>query len=353
MNIWNEICHKLQNCKNRDVLENVYEEKIVDCLALLNWSEADGEIKRQYQIQVGHEPKRADIVLSSNSIWQFVIEVKRPSHTIQEEDKKQLQSYMRQLKVRFGVYIGENIRLFYDDDSPIDIIKVLDIEINESDTNGYKFIELFQKDRFNLQRIEKFCVAEQQKQEEINKLVTDADGVLLKALLKRNYMNEGFPEEWAEEVLNNITIRITPTNHFPIINDVYHDKPIVNTKRIVTSQAKTKPKIHFFNKEYGIGSFALELVRLFVQEHHMTYNEYEKIFNTLPGLNIPNKMIRDIEEIRGTNKRFFTAPENLLHSIDNKTFVVNHEWTKERIIPVVDFAQRQGYDAKLIYPNKE
>ena len=55
----------------------------------------------------------ADIVILQDGIESFVIEVKRPNHVIQEEDEKQLFSYMRLMKhrVAFGLYIGDKIRL--------------------------------------------------------------------------------------------------------------------------------------------------------------------------------------------------------------------------------------------------
>ncbi|MBQ7877334.1 MAG: type I restriction enzyme HsdR N-terminal domain-containing protein [Bacteroidales bacterium] len=51
----------------------------------------------QYPIQVGHKTKLADIVVFSNGTEQFVIEVKRPGHTICPEDEKQMFSYTRLL----------------------------------------------------------------------------------------------------------------------------------------------------------------------------------------------------------------------------------------------------------------
>ena len=117
--LWNEICFDLSECKRRNVLEKDYENAIVQCLAILGWKKYLGEMTTQYPIQVGHETKLADIVVSSGGTEQFVIEVKRPGHTICPEDERQMFSYMRLLKhqVMFGLYIGDDIRLYYDDRS--------------------------------------------------------------------------------------------------------------------------------------------------------------------------------------------------------------------------------------------
>jgi len=96
--LWNEICFDLSECKRRNVLEKDYENAIVQCLAILGWKKYLGEITTQYPVKVGHETKLADIVVSSEGIERFVIEVKRPSHVICQEDERQMFSYMRLLK---------------------------------------------------------------------------------------------------------------------------------------------------------------------------------------------------------------------------------------------------------------
>ena len=42
------------------------------------------------------------------------IEIKRPSNIRNERQENQLMSYMRQLKLNVGLYIGEKIELYYD-----------------------------------------------------------------------------------------------------------------------------------------------------------------------------------------------------------------------------------------------
>ncbi len=107
--LWNELSYWLSSCKTKNALEKEYENTIVQCLGFLGWKKYIGEITTQYPIQVGHETKLADIVVSLNGVEQFVIEVKRPGHTIQPEDERQLVSYMRFAKhpVKFGLYIGD------------------------------------------------------------------------------------------------------------------------------------------------------------------------------------------------------------------------------------------------------
>ena len=344
MNIWNEICHKLNNCKSRDVLENVYEDKIVDCLALLNWSEADGEIRRQYPIQVGHEPKRADIVISSNGMWQFVIEVKRPNHSIQGEDKKQLQSYMRQLKVRFGLYIGENIQLFYDDDSPIDIIKVLDIEIKESDSNGIRFIELFHKDNYTPQAILDFYedikhkqAEEQEKKDTVAKILNDREGEGFRELLREKLLIEGHADEWIDDVFGQFKIMVSST----IVPQSATTKvtEISYTKAPINHREKDNTKYNIFGlRNLSKGKFVHAVIKHYVQQFPMTYNDYVHVFNQ-KGNRATIKLLAEVTD----PIRYLMQQEYHLRSVDRKLFVVSTQWTKTNIQFMEEFALQQGY----------
>ena len=167
--LWNEICFDLSECKRRNVLEKDYENAIVQCLAILGWKKYLGEITTQYPVQVGHETKLADIVVSSEGIEQFVIEVKRPGHTICQEDERQMFSYMRLLKhqVMFGLYIGDDIRLYYDDRSSQSFPEPLFIvDISKDNPDGLQFVELFAKESFDIEKLQEFC---RQKKEDLNK----------------------------------------------------------------------------------------------------------------------------------------------------------------------------------------
>lgn len=67
-------------------------------------------------------------------------------------------SYMRQLKLNVGLYIGEKIQLYYDipndGENPICVFTA---EIKKEDTNGSIICDLLSYDKFNLEKIETFC----------------------------------------------------------------------------------------------------------------------------------------------------------------------------------------------------
>lgn len=141
--IWNEICFELKACIQNNVLEKEYENAVCNCLQYLGWKKFKGEIVTQYPVQAGHENKYADIVVLQDNVEQFVIEIKRPNHLLQEYDEKQLFSYMRLLKhqVVWGLYVGDKIRLYYDDITSQQLPEhVFSIEIEENNPDGIKFV---------------------------------------------------------------------------------------------------------------------------------------------------------------------------------------------------------------------
>ena len=218
--IWNEICFELRACIQNNVLEKDYENAICNCMVLLGWKKFRGEIISQYPVQAGHENKYADIVVLQDGVEQFVIEIKRPNHILQEEDERQLFSYMRLLKhqVIFGLYVGDKIRLYYDDVASQQFPEqVFSLDIEENNPDGVKFVELFSKASFNIQTLTDFCkgqkvIAQKQKQiqDEVSKILSDTSGQVFKDALKEKYLNEGYSEDWVESVLNQFILTVSP-----------------------------------------------------------------------------------------------------------------------------------------------
>ena len=65
---------------------------------------------------------------------------------------------MRQLKLNVGLYIGNNIQLYYDNPSDTDLpVCVLKAEFKENDNNGIYLCKMLTYDTFYLNDIEENC----------------------------------------------------------------------------------------------------------------------------------------------------------------------------------------------------
>lgn len=154
---WEEICYLLSKSVPATASEQLFEQKVIQAFDKLGWREYKGEISIRETIRVGSANRvEPDIILKSeDGVRQIVVEVKKPSVDINYGGfKDQLSSYMRLLRLNFGVLIGNKIQI-YMDGSEIGtdgLVLIEEFEYNEHDQVGEDFIELFLKEGFNIKK---------------------------------------------------------------------------------------------------------------------------------------------------------------------------------------------------------
>ena len=368
--LWNEICFDLSECKRRNVLEKDYENAIVQCLAILGWKKYLGEIATQYPIQVGHETKLADIVVSSGGTEQFVIEVKRPGHTICPEDERQMFSYMRLLKhqVMFGLYIGDDIRLYYDDRSSQSFPEPLFIvNISKDNPDGVRFVELFAKESFDIEKLQEFCRQkkedlnkEQRIREEVEMLLSGNGEELFRRLYCEDCISRGLEKDFADRVLEKIVLTIR-SRKVSIIKEASHPTlpRIVEQDQNTYSKNSSATKKHWhytFNGKScpNAGKLAFEIVKKYTEDHPgLTYNDIVKTlpqcirYITKESFFIKKEMSTDSDFTRRWSVKF--AP--MLISSDDIEFAIHTGWNywgygdqrPYNICEMIEFARKQGY----------
>ena len=216
---WNQFVYVLCEAKKKDVDEDTYHTLIENQLQLLNWMMYKGEICHKPNIPIGNSKFiQPDILIKSDNEEQFVIEVKRPVHTQTERERVQLESYMRQLKLDVGIYIGEHIEVFYDKPKSKDAVSVMRIPLEIDNKLGARFAEKFFRDNFSRDAIVEFCeerIKEIQRQASLNKikesLIADAQTQITESL--RPYLMEKYGSSFSEEEIKSMlaTLRFTIT----------------------------------------------------------------------------------------------------------------------------------------------
>ena len=351
--IWNEICFELRACIQNNVLEKEYENAVCNCLVLLGWKKFKGEIVTQYPIQAGHENKYVDIVVLQDNVEQFVIEIKRPSHILQENDERQLFSYMRLLKhqVIFGLYVGDKIRLYYDDTTSQQLPEqVFSVDIEENNADGIKFIELFSKDSFNVESLTDFC-KEQRKvfqerkqiQNEVCRILSDTTGQLFKNALREKYLGEGRSNYWVDSVLDQIVLTVSSRIKERKKTEINTVLTYGNNQSVAKNNKDYTHYSILGGSSLAKNRFVLEVVRKFVNEHPGTYNEYAKIFNALKS--DAQGVVKEYNSLLENQIRnYFTSEKDCLVSIDGVKFVVCNQWSIDKMQPIIQFANSQGYN---------
>lgn len=357
---WNQFVYYLCEAKKNGVEEPEYHSMIEAQLQLLGWMRYKNEICHKPNLTIGNNGHiQPDILIQKDDKKQFVIEVKRPLHTQIAKDRDQLVSYMRQLKLKAGIYIGEHIEIFYDQPDSENAVSVLSIPLELDNKRGARFVELFSKDRFSKEAIVQFCedrIKEMRYQESLNKikenLITDAQGQVtegMKMYLMEKYGNT-FSESDIVGMLTSLNFTATPKDgQQPVIVT-----PIASSQKQVPDVAN--PKRQYDKTQYSINGgplqgkrrFVYQVVKTYVEEHpSATFADLEQTFpSTLQG---SYGIIRTTDYIRerGIEKyRYLMKDGELLRSSDGITFAVCSQWGIGNTPRVVELAKKLGYVIK-------
>ncbi len=214
---WKRFVYPLIEDKKHDVEEDTYHRHIENQLMLLGWEPWKGEIIHKQSLRIGNRNRmEPDILIARDNEYQFVIEVKRPGNTQTKEEITQLESYMRQLRLDVGIYIGEHIEVFYDKPNTSHVVSVFKLAIDLDEKRGARFVELFSKEGFKKDEIVAFCeerIQEIQRQNSLNKikesLIADAQTQIAESL--KPYLMDKYGSSFSEEEIKGMlaTMRFT------------------------------------------------------------------------------------------------------------------------------------------------
>lgn len=329
---WIEIVTTLQPYIKCDSKETKYQQEIENCFKFLGWRISNKTMQSQVTIPIGNNNSiRPDIVLYKNDIPTLPIEIKRPNNICNIKQESQLTSYMRQLKLNIGLYIGENIQLYYDTpndlDNPICVFKV---EFREDDVNGSIFCEMLSYEKFDIMSLEDFCkerynqiIARNNLQERLNEFFfsSDANKNII-TLIKEKFLNEGFEEKALESELEKLIFKIERKQSYR------------------TEQKIKKPEIETSNKEYakevfsldginyyGVGPFVLTVVKQYISEHpNITLEELEERFPSYLSSNRKCGIIRPMDFIKENKKEKRFSTKDSIKLNDGTEVAVYSQW---------------------------
>ena len=355
---WNQFVYYLCEAKKNGVEEPEYHSTIEAQLQLLGWMRHKNEICHKPNLSIGNDGHiQPDILIQKDDKKQFVIEVKRPLHTQMAKDRDQLVSYMRQLKLKAGVYIGERIEIFYDQPDSENAVSVLTIPLELDNKRGARFVELFSKERFSKENIVQFCeerIKELRHQESLNKikdhLINEAQEQITKGM--KMYLMEKYGNTFSEGdivgMLASLCFTVTPKNvqpHSSVTTTVTTpQKQFSDTPKSKHPHDKTQYSING-GPLLGKRRFVHQLVKIYVEEHSTaTFAELEKVFN--PALQGSYGVIRSVNYIRekGIEEyRFLMKDDELLRSADGISFAVCSQWGIGNTSKIVNLAKQLGY----------
>lgn len=217
--LWQEICFILHDI-SMSSSEELYEQKIIQSLEKLGWSRFRKEIilKQSHQLGCAGTIIPDIIVKSFDTNESFVIEVKKPSADIENTShQKQLFSYMRQLRLQYGLLIGSKIQIYYDGDlnKTENPILLKSVDITESNEDGSLFIQLFQKESFSYLQLNDFA------EKTVKQLESESHKKKLRNLLLSNdyqkeiqqFITDNLRQNWDEDTIKTVLSELSISIH--------------------------------------------------------------------------------------------------------------------------------------------
>lgn len=352
---WKEICFLLSENIRAEISESDFEQNVIQSLRVLDWKEYSGDLQIRPSFPIGSSNRIIpDIVINSAEKKNlFVIEIKQPSIQLNTKFQQQLFSYMRQLKLQYGVLIGQVIQIFYDGDltehdEPV-LLETIDFE--KDSQKGQKFVELFNKENFSYNSLNTFTqnslnkLNRKNEQKILSEIIVSPDyEPKILELVKLDLLNK-YDGEIIDNVLQGLSVNITTKNPTEIgIPKIQTD--ISELSAIKSPRDKTKYIINGAGTKLAKNKFVLEFVRAYLKEKPLNFRSLKNIFRDeyQGSTGVINELeLIETKYANKSNKRHFTGNENILVSNDNVKFVVSTEWGKGNIDNIVDLARKEGF----------
>jgi hypothetical protein len=210
----------------------------------------------------------------------FTVEVKKPSLEISNLNfENQLSSYIGILRIELGLLIGKKIQLYVDGKlfDKTGLILFEEIEFNRNSLKGLKFVELFNKESFELQNIINYAMdriqqlkeietTEALKQELLSKhhIDTIKDSIKSKLLLK-------FDERIIDNVLKDLEITVTDKNKTLKLETLIENESKKYGSFIKANTSGTT------TSQLPIGKYVRETLNQLIFEDRISREEVEKL----------------------------------------------------------------------------
>jgi hypothetical protein len=278
MDKWNEICFLINKHSKENSKEAFFQNEVVNIFEKLGWSRYRNEIETEKSLPIGANNRlRLDILISLEKEKLFVVELKRATNQGSERISQQLVSYMLQLKMKFGLFIGENIQLFYDD--PNDNrhpLKLIEIEFSYDNEEGFELIEILKRDTFDEHKLIDYCnkkLKEMEDNKTLNELIdflTSTQGNEYVLQLISNDLKEKHSSKIIEELYSKISIDIKSNKCIEQNIDIINDG-IFKPSRITS--------INNIKGEIKIGQFVQNNMRKVFEQNLLSSEEIQKLQN--------------------------------------------------------------------------
>lgn len=342
MRNWSSICRSMRYANTQTEIE--YQNSIKDLILENGLGWCDEQISEQPTLQLGSTERLIpDIVVTKDDSNKFVIEIKKPSHIRTQRNIEQLVSYMKQLEVPVGIYIGDEIEVYYkkmgDGSLPVLVLK---ISFDSNEVKGGDFVSLFSEDKFSVNSVLEYI----KKQEYNKKFKSDVDRLMseitsekfqkdLCCALKKYLKEQGENEDVIETALSQVVFSIS----MPISESTKLEERVANNNTDING---SNDILQIKRNSGTVQRYAYGLIRQILEKNSALR------FKQLYGLFGRKNFIEDITQVRDT-RRWFMDESDIIKTIDGVRVVISNQWglknnSKPKMDKLKNIAKEQGID---------
>lgn len=333
---WNEICFLLSENIKQDIDESSFEKSVVQALRVLGWKQFSGDMEIRPSYQIGSVNRiTPDIVIkSADNHKLFVIEIKQPALPFSSNFQQQLFSYMRQLKLEYGLLIGQGIQLFYDGNlsNQEDPVLLEIIRFERDSVEGNMFVKLFNKNYYSNDDLKAYTTDKLQKITrlelfgKLNSIIlSDEYKNKIKELIKQDFIRN-YDGELIDSVLSELNFNVSDRSIVKESSINESDYKLRN--KIINNSEKRRAhdnsKYLFKGKVYGKNRLVLAVIKEYVNNNPaITFEQLKNIFpDSLQG---SETFTTKADALSKKDRRNFTNPDELIF-IQDQIIAVSTQW---------------------------
>ena len=212
--IWNYIV--MQYKKNYNAQEAVVQQEWEQYFSeLFNYRRLFKEIDPHRTIHIGSGQRTIpDIIINVDGQDLFDVELKQYNMQFSAEMEHQLKSYMDLLHISVGVLVCQKIYLYvyeYEQSK----LKRMEIAFTKDNPDGIKFVELFQKGCFGVDKVAKFIDSQAQFCANVEKIQSEISKDLILSLLEEHFKKQYTTNE-VTIAMGNINLYVKTKSEAPI-----------------------------------------------------------------------------------------------------------------------------------------
>ncbi|WP_426092369.1 type I restriction enzyme HsdR N-terminal domain-containing protein [Flavobacterium sp. DSR3-2] len=357
---WSEICFLLSDSVKPDISENAFEKNIIQALRVLNWKQFlnDFDIRPSFQVGASNRITPDFVIKSVDQNKLFVIEIKQPNIPLNSNFQQQLFSYMRYLKLEYGILIGQSIQIFYDGDlvKQEDPILLETIKFEHNNERGIAFVELFDKENFDKEALKDFTLKSLSKinlkqdfKELTNKIVSDDFIERLNELIKQDFISE-YDGELIDSVLAELRIAIFEKNLINInsnsLNKQHSNLELLNSSRTLENiYDKDYTKYFFKGQTLGKNRLVLAVIKNYIDKNpNTTFSQLKSRFpDSLQGQE--TFTTENAAKLKKSRRNFIKSNE--LIPLADETIAVSTQWGVFNIKIFIEHCRQMNIDIKI------